>query len=572
MEIQHPKLHQFLNTIVLNSANRDNTKTIAEIIADGLLVLRSYPENKAVYLYVMDEIDFNFRFSSSNPATESAESEHIFRELQEQGIIGEALSTAGAVTYCDMASGKYTYIVLPLAVPTSVIGVLILENEQTDELPTRQLLQLSELSANQFAFALYNAKLVQRLTYNQSVLEQKISARTIHLEQMQRELKTILDAIQTGIVIIDAESSEIVDANPAALEMMKADRISVIGKQHSEFFPQQVSVSSPESEKIESILLQADGENLPVIETSVSVHLGHNRRIIHSFLDISVRKKFEDALLRANLFLEERVQERTTELNNLVKKLTTEITERERAEEAARIALEREKELSELKSNFVSMVSHEFRTPLTTILSYTQILQLYKGKWNEEDEEKYLKNIQVAVARMTDLLNDVLFIGSSSTGAISVNLRVVNLFELCNSVIEELRFSDANKHTVQYRFDFIGSGIRTDEKLLRQILVNLLSNAAKYSPLNTDIDVHVFRQNDKAVIEVQDRGIGIPEESIATIFESFHRADNVGNISGTGLGLAIVKQSVDLLGGEISVRSQVNVGTTFIVELPVLSQ
>ncbi len=173
---------------------------------------------------------------------------------------------------------------------------------------------------------------------------------------------------------------------------------------------------------------------------------------------------------------------------------------------------------------------------------------------------------------MTDLLNDVLFIGSSSTGAISVNLRVVNLFELCNSVIEELRFSDANKHTVQYRFDFIGSGIRTDEKLLRQILVNLLSNAAKYSPLNTDIDVHVFRQNDKAVIEVQDRGIGIPEESIATIFESFHRADNVGNISGTGLGLAIVKQSVDLLGGEISVRSQVNVGTTFTVELPVLSQ
>jgi len=217
----------------------------------------------------------------------------------------------------------------------------------------------------------------------------------------------------------------------------------------------------------------------------------------------------------------------------------------------------------------VSMVSHEFRTPLTTILSYTQILQLYKGKWTEEDEEKYLKNIQIAVARMTDLLNDVLFIGSSSTGAISVNMRVVNLFELAASVIEELKFSDANKHAVNYKFDFIGSGIRTDEKLLRQILVNLLSNAAKYSPMNTDIDVHIYRENNTAVIEVQDRGIGIPEESIGSVFESFRRAENVGNISGTGLGLAIVKQSIDLLGGKISVTSRINEGTVFKVELPI---
>ncbi|MFN8359237.1 MAG: PAS domain-containing sensor histidine kinase [Candidatus Kapaibacterium sp.] len=569
MEIQHPKLVQFLNTIVANSANRDNTKTVAEIIADGLLVLRSYPENSAVYLYLMDEIDFDFRFSSSNPVTESEQSAHIFAELQEQGIIGEALSTAGAVTYYGSSAGQHSYIVLPLAVPTSVLGVIILENTPDEDPPSRPLLQLCELSANQFAYALYNTKLVQRLTYNQSVLEQKVSARTIHLEQMQRELKTILDSIQTGIVIIDAETKEILDANPAALEMMKAEKNAVIGKHHSEFFPQDELSTSQNTEKIESSLLQSDGESLPVIETSATIHLGPHRRIIHSFLDISVRKNFEDALLRANLMLEERVQERTTELNALVRKLTNEVTERERAEEAARIALEREKELSELKSNFVSMVSHEFRTPLTTILSYTQILQLYKGKWTEEDEEKYLKNIQVAVARMTDLLNDVLFIGSSNTGAISVNLRVVNLFELCNSVIEELRFTDTNKHTVNYKFDYLGSGLRTDEKLLRQIVVNLLSNAAKYSPLNTDIDVRVFRDNGHAVIEVQDRGIGIPAESIGSIFESFHRADNVGNISGTGLGLAIVKQSVDLLGGEISVESELNEGTTFTVKLPI---
>lgn len=570
MELQHPKLHQFLNIIVANSAHRDNFETIADIISDGLLVLRSYPENVTVFLYLMDENDYNFRFSTSIPAVESEDASVIFEELQEQGIIGEALSTAGAVMFSESKVTDKEYIIIPLAVPTSVLGVIVLENEKLTDPPMRSLLQLCELSANQFAFALYNTKLVKRLTYNQSVLEQKVAARTIHLEQTQRELKTILDSIQTGILITDEESSIIIDANPAALAMFAAPRGEVIGKQFSDFFPHRGEDDHQSAkENAETILRRAGGEHVPIIQTSVAVYIGAHRRIVHSFVDISERKNSEDALLRANLLLEERVRERTNELNQLVHKLTNEITERERAEEAARIALEREKELSELKSNFVSMVSHEFRTPLTTILSYTQILQLYKGKWTEEDEEKYLKNIQIAVARMTDLLNDVLFIGSSSTGAISVNMRVVNLFELAASVIEELKFSDANKHAVNYKFDFIGSGIRTDEKLLRQILVNLLSNAAKYSPMNTDIDVHIYRENNTAVIEVQDRGIGIPEESIGSVFESFRRAENVGNISGTGLGLAIVKQSIDLLGGKISVTSRINEGTVFKVELPI---
>ncbi|MBK9247562.1 MAG: PAS domain-containing sensor histidine kinase [Ignavibacteria bacterium] len=379
-----------------------------------------------------------------------------------------------------------------------------------------------------------------------------------------------MDSIQTGILISDAETNKIIDTNPAAVELLSESRDTILGKLHTLYLPEP-SLHSEDTtvQKAESILYKSNGESIPIIQTSVTANFGSNRRVVHSFIDISERKNSEDALLRANLQLEERVKERTTELNDLILKLTNEITERERAEEAARIALEREKELSELKSNFVSMVSHEFRTPLTTILSYTQILQLYKGKWTEEDEEKYLKNIQIAVARMTDLLNDVLFIGSSNTGAISVNLRVVNLFEIGTSVIEELRFSDANKHNINYKFDFIGSGIRTDEKLLRQILVNLLSNAAKYSPMNSDIDVHIYRENNKAIIEVKDYGIGIPADSIDNVFESFRRAENVGNISGTGLGLAIVKQSVDLIGGEISVKSDVEVGTTFTVKLPI---
>ncbi|MBK9247563.1 MAG: hypothetical protein IPM69_05495 [Ignavibacteria bacterium] len=189
MELQHPKLHQFLNTIVANSAGRDNTKTLSEIIEDSLLVFRSYPGNTAVMLFLMDEIDFDFRFSTSIPEMESDKSRDAFAELQDAGIIGDALNTGGAVSYDNSKLSDNDYIIIPLAVPTSVLGVIVLQNSKTDEPPIYSLLQLCELSANQFAFALYNAKLVQQLTYNQSVLEQKVAARTFHLEQIQRELK-----------------------------------------------------------------------------------------------------------------------------------------------------------------------------------------------------------------------------------------------------------------------------------------------------------------------------------------------------------------------------------------------
>jgi len=248
--------------------------------------------------------------------------------------------------------------------------------------------------------------------------------------------------------------------------------------------------------------------------------------------------------------------------------LTLKTTEHEKAEEATRQILIKEKELAELKSNFVSMISHEFRTPLTTILSYTQILQNYRDKLTDEDQDKYLKNIEVAVARMTSMLNDVLFIGKSNSGALTVTMKVLNLFEFCKNVIDELMQIDESKHSIVFNFDVQDSTIFTDEKLLRQILLNLLTNAFKFSPENEVVELTISKLNSTVIIEVKDKGIGIPKNYIGTLFESFRRAENVGNISGTGLGLSIVKQSVDLLGGKITVESIENKGSTFKIELP----
>lgn len=571
MNLHTPSIETFLDAILANSAKRSGGESIAEVIHDGLHVFREFPNNNGVMLFLVDDNEFSFRFSAALPNENDNKAQEIFNVLAQKGSIGNVLSAGKAQYISHVINNLSGFVIIPLSIPSAAVGLVILATDlEQDDLV---LLRLCELSAYQFAYALNNTRLLQRLTYNQIVLEQKVSARTIHLEQIQRELKTILDCVQTGILIINAESGEITSANPAAEEMIGELGSNLIGKHNSIYFDEFESIETSEitSERrnVESTLVCAGGEILPILRTSVSVNLGVRQVIIESFVDITARKNAEDTLLRANMILEGKIQERTAELQELIMKLTTEITERERAEEAARQALIKEKELADLKSNFVSMVSHEFRTPLTTILSYTQIMQNYREKLTEDDQIKYLKNIELAVSRMTSMLNDILFIGKSNSGALTVTMKVINLFELCSSILDEIRVLDAEKHKITFKFDYPPSAVRADDKLLRQILLNLLTNALKYSPASTEVELAVNHSETAVIISVKDKGIGIPKEYFANLFETFRRAENVGNISGTGLGLSIVKQSVDLLGGTIKVESVENEGSTFTVELPI---
>lgn len=247
--------------------------------------------------------------------------------------------------------------------------------------------------------------------------------------------------------------------------------------------------------------------------------------------------------------------------------IVRDITERKRAEADIRNALEKEKELSELKSRFITMASHEFRTPLTTILSSAELLQDYSNIWDEEKKLKHLLRIEASVKHMTGLLNDMLLIGRAEAGKLEFKPTPLNLVQFCRELVEEMQLN-ANNHKIVFRTSGECTLACMDEKLLRHILSNLLSNAIKYSPQGSTVHLAMIGKQQQVFFQVQDRGIGIPKADIAQLFESFHRASNVGTISGTGLGLAIVKKSVDLHSGQIFVESEVGVGTTFTVKLP----
>lgn len=247
------------------------------------------------------------------------------------------------------------------------------------------------------------------------------------------------------------------------------------------------------------------------------------------------------------------------------------ITRRKQAELETRQALEKEKELSELRAHFVSMVSHEFRTPLNLISFSTSLLKRHNHQWPEEKKLKYLDRIQTGVEHLSKLLNEVLIIGRAEVGKLTLEPRALDLEQFCRNLVEEIQLSDNNQHAVT----FVGQGDCStawiDEKLLQPILTNLLSNAIKYSSTGSRVDLALSCRNEQAVFQVKDEGIGIPAADRQRLFDAFYRGGNVGDIPGTGLGLAVVKELVDTQGGEISLQSEFGVGTTFIITLP-LSQ
>lgn len=228
-----------------------------------------------------------------------------------------------------------------------------------------------------------------------------------------------------------------------------------------------------------------------------------------------------------------------------------------------------EREINELKSRFISMTSHEFRTPLTAILGTTELIKHYGQGWDTKKQHTYLDRIQKNVKHMTGLLDDVLVLSKADVGKIEFNPQPIDLVAFCNSLVEEFQLNTKRDQRVEFEVHGNPPNSLADEKILRQILSNLLSNAIKYSPENTVVQFNVNFSDDEATFCIQDQGIGIPEADQKHLFESFHRATNVGQIQGTGLGLAIVKKSVELHQGTIAFESVAEQGTTFIIKLPI---
>ncbi|MEH2280066.1 MAG: ATP-binding protein [Nostoc sp.] len=258
------------------------------------------------------------------------------------------------------------------------------------------------------------------------------------------------------------------------------------------------------------------------------------------------RKQVLESLRTVNETLQIRVEERTAELVKA-------------------------NEINQLKSELVSMLSHDIRNPLNTILLAAGLLEHYDEKLTKEKKLNHLQMISSAIKNMGQLLDEVSFIGKADSGKLRCELICLDLEAFCRQLVEEVQLTAGEKHLtlVFTSFGELGEAL-WDKSLLRHILCNLLTNAIKYSLPGGIVNFELIGQEKTVIFRIQDWGIGIPKEDQKRLFQPFQRADNVGTIPGTGLGLAIAKKCVDAHGGEIVINSEVGVSTTFTVTLPLL--
>jgi signal transduction histidine kinase len=244
------------------------------------------------------------------------------------------------------------------------------------------------------------------------------------------------------------------------------------------------------------------------------------------------------------------------------------ITERKKAEEDIKISLQREKDLNELKSKFVSFVSHEFRTPLTAILSSAEMLEMYGSQLDETKKQNHYSNIKKSIDNLIVLLNEVTEINRADSGKIKVNPEEFELITFLTELVKEICSVYPEHPEIIWEIPFTSLGVDLDQKLFRQLANNLISNAIKYTPADKKVFISLSEEDNHFTIVVKDQGIGISIEDQKNIFEPFIRGRNVAKINGTGLGLAILKRAANLLQGNIKLESVINEGTVFSVTLP----
>ena len=396
------------------------------------------------------------------------------------------------------------------------------------------------------------------------------------LKEEQR-FGALLDYASIGVAIVN-QQQEILLMNPFALRLFGYKIEELAGKKLETLIPSrfhekhqmhhQNYYDKPQNRPMglgmDLFAIKKDGTEFPV-EVSLGTYKTDKETFVIAFInDITIRKKGEDEIRKLNADLEAKVKERTDELAVTISKLEEQIKETDEVELELRKSLEKEKELGELKSRFVSMASHEFRTPLSTVLSSTYLLQKYTSTEDQPKRDKHIERIVSSVNMLTDILNDFLSVGKIEEGQITPKFCYFNISEHISNLVNEMKPILKKGQEIIYCHNGEDK-TWLDPSLLKHIVMNLLSNAIKFSPEGADITIETNREDAGLTLRVKDQGIGISKEDQQHLFQRFFRGTNVTTIQGTGLGLHIVQKYADLMDGETTFNSELEKGTAFML-------
>jgi PAS domain S-box-containing protein len=390
----------------------------------------------------------------------------------------------------------------------------------------------------------------------------------IEIANEAHRYEALFNHASMGIVVANS-TAKILSVNPFALKLFGYTIDELIEKpievlipmrfQHKHVEHRNGYIKKPNNRSmgvgIDLFAVKKNGIEFPV-EVSLGNYESNGEKNVIAFIsDISVRKKAELGIEKLNNDLEGAIQQRTLELTEAMQKL-------EESKEELYKSLAKEKELNELKSRFVSMASHEFRTPLSTVLSSSYLIQKYLTEEDQPKREKHLQRIVSSVNMLTDILNDFLSVGKIEEGKMQVRLSEFSIENHIKAITTEIKYNLKEGQIIQYIHEG-DNVVFMDASLFKHIILNLVSNASKFSHKNSKIEINTIGSKTQVILTVKDHGIGISVDDQKHLMERFFRGANAGNIQGTGLGLHIIAKYAELMNGEISYESEIEKGTTF---------
>lgn len=547
------------------AAEREH-RTLAEALRDTIAILTGAGDTDIIMTRILENVGRVVPHDAANlmlvegqsvridylrnyPPHLEAELKNYSRPLGHLPILEKMVETGEPVLVADITQEPsyipitqgwaLSYIGAPIRVYGVAIGFLNLHSTAAGFFTPIHAERLQAF-ADQVALALENAQLYETLRRHADDLKIRIDQRTAELRQAKEHVEAILNNSSDAILVLHADGC-IQQVNPAFGELFGHDGDMVFGENLVSYA--EPSYTPQLTQALQSVIEHRQAERIEFVARRRDDHRSFNVEMTLSL--VTVGDKVSDIVC-----------------------ILRDITRRKQAEEELRKALEQEKELGELKSRFVSVASHEFRTPLTTILSSASWLEVAGDQMTPAKRLDHLQKIQAAAQSMTELIDDVLTFSKTHTGLTFVP-SLIDLGAFFRNIIEEFKPLAGSKHTLLFKKTGRYSKAITDEKLLRLIVTNLLSNAIKYSPDGGAIQIDLACKKREIVLKVMDNGLGIPKKDRSHIFDAFHRAANVSTIPGTGLGLSIAKEAVSICGGTITFDTQIDAGTTFTVTLPV---
>lgn len=400
-------------------------------------------------------------------------------------------------------------------------------------------------------------------------------------EKKGNVFKILSEAISEGIVIVN-EEQKVVAVNEAAEKMFGYNAGELLGQNLSVLLPREYQ--NTHHHQVSDFLQKKDprqmghGRDLygrrkdnttfPVEAGLNPFEIYNSKYVMALVTDITVRKKQELEIITLNSDLEQRIQKRTVELQKSIDKLQEEISKRKEAEDKIKESLRKERELNDLKTKFLSLVSHEFKTPLSGILTSATLLAKYTESHQQSNREKHVKTITNKVKFLNNILNDFLSIERLESGKASYIFGTFPISKVLNEVVYNANMSLKEGQKINYPNNVDEISVCFDEKILELAITNLLNNAIKYSPEYKSIDIIVEQNQHSLTIKIIDEGIGIPEKEQKFIFNRYFRAENALLDQGTGIGLNIVQSHLENLGGTVSFKSIENQGSTFTITFP----